>query len=61
MPILLKTTQIYRKIDKLSILKFKLNLSLEIWDNISGDKDVNIIFSSFLNTYLRLYFLLPFL
>jgi len=58
MPILPKTTQTCRKIDKLPILKFKLNLSLEIWDNIFGDKDVNIVFNSLLNTYLRLFFFL---
>jgi hypothetical protein len=56
MPILPKTTQTCRKIDELPILKFKVNLSLEIWDNIFGDKVVNIVFNSFLNTYLRLFF-----
>jgi hypothetical protein len=43
------------KIDKLPVLEFKLNLSLEIWDNISDDKDVNISFNSFLKTYLKLF------
>jgi len=55
MLILPKTTQTCRKVDKLPILKLKLNLSLEIWDNIFGDKDVNIVLNFFLNTYLRLF------
>jgi hypothetical protein len=32
-----------------------LQLSYETWDEIFGDKDVNLIFSSFLNTYLRIF------
>ena len=43
-----------REIGKLSILEFKLNISLEIWDNIFENRDVNILFNCFLNTHLSL-------
>jgi hypothetical protein len=45
----------FLKIDELSILEFKLSLSLEILNNIFDDKDVNMLFNSFLNTYLGLF------
>jgi hypothetical protein len=30
-------------------------LSYESWDEIFGGKDANLIFNSFLNTYLRIF------
>ena len=44
-----------RKFDKPSIEDFNNKLSYEIWDNVVSEKDVNISFNNFLNTYLKLF------
>jgi hypothetical protein len=51
-----KTTQTTRSFNKHSISDFKLELSLETWEDIFGGNDVNIIFNNFLNTYLRIFY-----
>jgi hypothetical protein len=33
-----------------------IKLSYETWDNVFVDKDVDTIFNSFLNTYLRIFY-----
>jgi hypothetical protein len=43
-----------RVINEFSLLDFQFNLSYELWDAIFTDNDVDIIFNSFLNTYLRI-------
>jgi hypothetical protein len=48
-------TYSYRKIDNCTAAEFMLRLSDESWDEIFGGKDVNLIFNSFLNTYLRIF------
>jgi hypothetical protein len=48
-------TYSYRKIDNHTAAEFSLQLSYESWDEIFGEKDVNLIFNSFLNTYLRIF------
>jgi hypothetical protein len=48
-------TFFYRKIDNYTVAVFQLQLSYENWDEIFVDKKVNIIFNSFLNTYLRIF------
>jgi hypothetical protein len=45
-------TYSYRKIDNYTAANFLLQLSYETWDDSFGDKDVNLIFNSFLNTYI---------
>ena len=49
-------TQIIRKFKKYSKTKFKINLSYERWENIFCENDFNIIFSNFLNRYLRIFY-----
>jgi len=45
-----------RKINKYTIADFQLNLSYEMWEQIFDGNDVNEIFNSFLNTFLRIYY-----
>jgi hypothetical protein len=50
--------QIYfkRKINKYTIADFQIKLSYETWDSNFECDDVNNIFNSFLNTYLRIFY-----
>jgi hypothetical protein len=45
----------YRKIDNYTVTEFLTLLSYETWDEIFENKDVNRIFNSFLNIYLRIF------
>jgi hypothetical protein len=45
-----------RNIDKHGIADFKIKLSLETWDNVSDNNDVNSTYNSFLNTHLRVFY-----
>jgi hypothetical protein len=45
-----------RKIDKLTTLDFIYNLSNVAWDSVFDATDVNLMFNSFLNTYLRIFY-----
>jgi hypothetical protein len=50
------TKYIYkRRIDNNTIADFQLQLSYEQWEDVFGKNNVNEIFDSFLNTYLRCY------
>jgi len=40
-----------RRINQSSLVEFKCNLSLGLWEGMFNDKDVNNIFNSFLNTF----------
>jgi hypothetical protein len=51
-----RQTYSYRKIDNSTFVEFLTLLSYETWDEIFGHKDVNLIFNSFLNTYLRIFY-----
>jgi hypothetical protein len=48
--------QSIRKFNKNTMNEFMIKLSYETWDNIFVDKDVDTIFNSFLNTYLRIFY-----
>ena len=48
--------KIVRKIDQHSIVDFLYNLSNESWDSVFNTNDVNLMFNSFLNTYLRFFY-----
>ena len=45
-----------RKINKYTIADFQLKLSHETWEPIFDGNDVNKIFNSFLNIFLRIYY-----
>jgi hypothetical protein len=50
---------IIRNINKYSMEKFKTRLSYESWDSIfgyNGNMDVDTLFNSFLNNYLRIFY-----
>jgi hypothetical protein len=50
---------IIRNINKYPIEEFKTRLSYEFWDNIfgsNGNLDVDSLFNSFLNNYLRIFY-----
>jgi exonuclease III len=44
-----------RRINKYTISDFTFKLSNESWDSIFNNEDVNLMFNSFLNTYLRIF------
>jgi hypothetical protein len=44
-----------RQINRANIENFTFNLSFETWDEVFSDGEVDKIFSSFLNTYLRVF------
>ncbi|PNF26706.1 hypothetical protein B7P43_G03376 [Cryptotermes secundus] len=44
-----------RVFDALSLLNFEMQLSYEMWDDVFSGNDVDTIFNSFLNTYLRIF------
>jgi len=44
-----------RKVDKHTINEFIYALSNESWDNVFNNNDVNVMFNSFLNTFLRIF------
>jgi hypothetical protein len=43
-------------INEFTISEFKLNLSYESWEEIFTNDNVDSVFSSFLNTYLRIFY-----
>jgi len=45
----------YREINEYSLNEFQINLSHEIWKNVfsNNDKNTNIIFNNFLDTFLK--------
>jgi hypothetical protein len=45
-----------REINKHTIMNFTLLLSYENWEDVFQEKDVNILFNNFLNTYLRIFY-----
>jgi hypothetical protein len=45
-----------RNINKYSMAEFQNSLSYESWDQVFDGNDVNKIFNSFLNTYLRIFY-----
>jgi hypothetical protein len=51
--ILNNTPRYIRNNDKHGIADFKIELSLETWDNIFDNSDANCTYNSFLNTYLK--------
>jgi len=48
--------QTIRKINKHTITDFLIKLSYETWDTTFSSNDVNIMFNSFLNEYLRILY-----
>jgi hypothetical protein len=43
-------------INKHRIFDFKISLSLEMWDSVFENNDINLSYNFFLNTYLRVYY-----
>jgi hypothetical protein len=50
------TVKTVRKVDQHAISNFIYKLSNESWDSIFNNTDVNLMFNSFLNTYLRIFY-----
>jgi len=48
-------TDIKRKISKYTVADFQWKLSHETWEQLFDGNDVNKIFNSFLNIFLRIY------
>ena len=48
-------TKLIRKIDEHTIFYFIYNISNKTWDSVFDATDVNRMFNSFLNTYLRIF------
>jgi hypothetical protein len=51
-----KQFKLIREINKQTINNFLINVSYETWDLTFASDDVNIMFNSFLNTYLKIYY-----
>jgi len=49
-------TYIKMKINNDTIADIQLNLSHETWEQVFDGNDINEIFNSFLNTFLRIYY-----
>jgi hypothetical protein len=49
-------TSSIRIFDNQSFLFFKMQLSYERWDDVFSSNDVDTVFNSFLNTYLRIFY-----
>jgi hypothetical protein len=49
-------TYLKRKINKYAIADFRRKLSHETWEQVFDGTDVNEIFNSFLNNFLRIYY-----
>jgi hypothetical protein len=49
-------SQLIRKTDKHTILDFIFKLSNESWDGVFNNNNVNLMFYSFLNTYLKIFY-----
>jgi hypothetical protein len=49
-------TKFVRKVDQQTISDFIFTLSNESWSSIFNMYDVNLMYNSFLNTYLRIYY-----
>jgi hypothetical protein len=45
-----------RKIDQVTIQDFEYKLSFETWDAVFGSNDINIMYNSFLNSFLRIFY-----
>jgi len=45
-----------KKINKYTIADFQLKLSHEMWEQVFDGNDVNTIFNTFLNIFLRIYY-----
>jgi len=50
------TPRFIRNINKRRIFDFKISLSLEMWDNVFENNDINLSYNFFLNTYLGVYY-----
>jgi hypothetical protein len=48
--------KIVRKINKYTMLDFIYKLSNGSWDSVFNSGDANLMFNSFLNTYLRIFY-----
>jgi hypothetical protein len=49
-------TQSRRKFSKSSMNEFLTQLPYELWDSTFTDRDVDMIFNAFHNTYLRIFY-----
>ena len=47
---------LHKKINQYTIADFQLKLSHEMWEQVFDWNDVNKIFNSFLNIFLRIYY-----
>jgi hypothetical protein len=45
-----------RRINKHTINDFLLKLSYETWDTVFSSNDVNVMFNSFMDSYLKIFY-----
>ena len=50
------TPRFIRRFNKHGILDLRVKLSLETWDNVFENNDLNLMYNFFLNTYLRVFY-----
>jgi hypothetical protein len=51
-----KGKKMIRKIEQATIQDFEYKLSFETWDSVFGTNDINIMYNSFLNSFLRIFY-----
>ena len=54
--VLNNTPRFIRRFNEHWILDFRIKLSLETWDNVFENNDMNSMYNFFLNTYLRVFY-----
>jgi len=54
--VLNNTPRFIRRFNEHGILDFRIKLSLETWDNVFENNDMNSMYNFFLNTYLRVFY-----
>jgi hypothetical protein len=45
-----------RSIDQVAIQDFQYKLSFETWDSVCNTSDINKVYNSFLNSFLRIFY-----
>jgi hypothetical protein len=45
-----------RKTDQVTMQDFKYKLRFETWDSVLGTEDTYIMYNSFLNSFLRIFY-----
>jgi hypothetical protein len=48
--------ELISKTDQTTVQDFKYKLSFETWGSVFGSNDINMMYNSFLNSFLRIFY-----